>query len=371
MDLIEKRKNGLIALIDWCSFTLPPGVVDIDQVCKAFKLPEADIVEMPKGLNGYSKQRAIGDIRILYAGNSNMGIHVMMSGQGCRQFETYYTMSWRHLMAEVENYGGHYTRLDLAVDDIRYDGDPPHWFVRQLVRKVKRNECRSKFKSAIRMEGLDIGSGESTGDTLYCGSSASLIKMRAYEKDLERLKKRNMLEEGLTTWNRFEIECRDDRADTVAEMLIRGASAGAIALGVIGQYINFVDKIPNDENKARWPVSSWWQAFLDDVGKLRLAARAPDKTIDAKREWLERQMAPTMAQVLFAAGFDYADLVDFLEDGLERMTEAQWTQLEQYKTASAALSPEQRAMLKALKRKKRDADTSPLSDGPDNLQTDH
>lgn len=340
---MEPISNGLICLIDWCAFTIPQGTlspyaadkgkpIDVNMVAELLKLPDEDFIEMPRGLNGYSKQKACGDIRILYEGAANMGIHVLMSGQGCRQFETYYDMTWEQLFYRVREVGGHWTRLDLAVDDIRYKDEKPFWTVRQLVRKMKRNECRSKFKSGLRMESLNLGTGESTGDTLYAGSPQSLIKVRMYEKDLERVKKGMQLQEDLTTWNRLELEMRDDRADSVVDMLLKGMEAGEIALGVLAHYVDFVDRQRDDDNKARWPRTAWWEAYLNAAGKLRLARRAPDRTIDHKRDWIERQTLPTLAQVMFSYGaVDYEDVIQLLEDGLERMTEAQWAQLEEYR----------------------------------------
>lgn len=370
---MEPLKNGLITLIDWCAFTIPPDavadstgrLVTPDDVCELLKMPAGEWIEMPRGLNGYSKQRACGDIRILYAGQANMGIHVMMSGQGCRQFETYYELTWEQLMYRVREVGGKWARLDLAVDDIRYNGEKPYWSVRQLVRKIKRNECRSKFKTGLRLEGLNLGTGESTGDTLYAGSPQSMIKVRIYEKDCERVKAGMMLEDDLTAWNRLELELKDDRADSAVRFLLEGLQAGEIAVGILAHYVDMVDRQADDDNKARWPRSAFWQSYLDSIGKLRLAARAPDRTIDSKRAWLERQMAPTLSQVLYAGGsFDLDDIVALIEQGWERMTEAQWEQAERYRQELEKLTEEQREQLKQLRKKKK----SPSGNGGPNAK---
>jgi phage replication initiation protein len=361
---MELLSNGLITLIDWCAFTIPPDavaddsgrLVTPDDVCELLKMPGGDWVEMPRGLNGYSKQRACGDIKILYAGQANMGIHVMMTGQGCRQFETYYgELTWEQLFYRVKEVGGKFARIDLAVDDIRYNGDPPYWTVRQLVRKIKRNECRSKFKTGLRLEGLNLGTGESTGDTLYAGSPQSMIKIRIYEKDCERAKAGMMLEEDLTAWNRLELELKDDRAGAAVDWLQKGLNAGQIAVGVLAHYVDMVDKQADDDNKARWPRSKFWSEYLDAVAPLPLAPRAPDRTIDSKREWLERQMAPTLAQVMYAGGsFTLDDFVELIEQGWERMSEAQWSLADKYRNEIVKLSDAQQAELKRIRQKKKD-----------------
>jgi len=57
--------------------------------------------------------------RIYYDGREEMGCHVEMSGQGCRQYEANFTDSpWKDLFGVVLSEGGKFSRLDLAIDNV-------------------------------------------------------------------------------------------------------------------------------------------------------------------------------------------------------------------------------------------------------------
>lgn len=340
----------LRTLIDWLQFTIktvPANVIingeettlqrspELEDIYRLLDIPETEWREMPTGLYGYRKQMICGDIRILYEGRGDMGMHVQLSGQGCREFESFYDGDWFGLMARIAEARGVITRIDLACDEIRYDGEKPYFTVRQIVKKTKTGECRSKFRTAHRIEKIKIVDGSSDGNTIYFGSAQSDIQVRLYEKNFERVNAGKELEERLTTWNRFEIQLYDARAQMAMMKLLEGIPCGNLIMGILGNYLNFVDK-QEDSNKARWPICEWWTDYLQNVEKLRLALTAPDKTIDQKREWIDRQVNPTLAEVWYALGGpDMEYFVEMINDGLERMTEAQWLRAMEYRERMA------------------------------------
>lgn len=238
MSYVQSKDHELITLVDWLQFTIPFPFT-LEQVYELLKIPKDEFKDMPRGLYSYTKQKAAGDIRILYEGNSDMGIHIQLSGQGCRQYETYYEADWLALFGRIDAAGGKWARLDIAVDDIRYNDSPPYFRLRQLIAKVKRNECKSKFKTARRVETLEIGGGKSKGQTIYFGSSQSDIQVRAYEKDLERLNAGKELEQNLTAWNRVEIQMCDERAENAILAILTGFPPGEIAFGILSHYMDF------------------------------------------------------------------------------------------------------------------------------------
>ncbi|MDO3682096.1 replication initiation factor domain-containing protein [Paenibacillus ehimensis] len=331
---MDEREN-LISLVDWVQFTIPL-TSDLQVVYDLLGIPSEEWKDMPKGLFSYAKQKAAGGIKLLYepiSQNADMGIHILMSGQACREYETYFgRYNWEQLFNRVLVAGGHFTRLDLAVDEKRYHGEKPYFKIRTLVGKVKRNECRSKFRSARRIEKLNIGDGSSLGNTVYFGSPQSLIEIRAYEKNFERENAGKQVEEQLTTWNRVEIEMRDERAQMAVYAICSGMPSGQLVFGILSNYLNFVDRQQGDTNKARWPISKWWLNYLDGAKKLVLALQAPDKTIDQKQTWLVKQVIPTFAEVWYALGGPGADFFsEILTEGMDRMNEAQWQRAEQYR----------------------------------------
>lgn len=337
------QRDNLFCLIDWLQFTIP-YVKDLQIAYDMLGIPKEEFNDMPRGLHGYAKQKSCGNIRILYeAGRDEMGIHVQLSGQGCREYESYYNeFGWMMLLERIINgispdpelgaIKGRLTRLDVAVDEIRYNGDKPYWTVTQLIRKVKRDECKSKFKKAKRIEDMTIAGGKSNGQTVYFGSVQSDIKIRVYEKDQERENAGKEVDEAISTWNRLEIELNDERAQMAAYLLLSGKPTGSLIFGILEHYMDFLDRVKDDTNKSRWPRTKFWDLFLQDAQKVQLTNKPPDATIPRKQNWMMKQVLPTMAEVWWAVGSPGADhFVDMLEQGMERMTDAQWQRAQEYR----------------------------------------
>jgi len=66
---------------------------------------------------GYKLKLQFNGIGIYYDGSENMGVHVEMSGKGCRDYEAH-KQDWRQLIALIQLGHGHLTRLDIAIDTV-------------------------------------------------------------------------------------------------------------------------------------------------------------------------------------------------------------------------------------------------------------
>lgn len=330
MEQEEHPEQHLRSLIDWVQLTVKG--MTLPEVYDLIGISEHNFIELPRGLYFYAKQKICGDIRVLWEGTNgmDMGVHVQFSGQGCREYETYHDGDWVRLFGRVLDAGGHFTRLDLAVDEIRYNGDKPYFKVGTLIKKTLNGETRSKWKHLNRMQKIRIADGASMGDTGYFGSSLSDIQCRWYEKNKERENAGKTLEEELTTWNRGELQLSDDRAQDAAAALVNGVLLGDIFFRLIKNYITFTVK-QTDSNKGRWPVCQWWLDFLGGVEKLQLARQAPDRTIDQKKEWRDRQVVPSLAEIWVAEGSPGPEhFWHMIHEGLERMTDTQWARVEMH-----------------------------------------
>lgn len=322
------NREHFVFLVDWLQFTLKE--TPLKQVYDLIGIPESDFKDMPTGMYSYKSRKACGSIWIMYDGRHDMGIHIQMSGQGCREYESHYTVPWEVLFDRLQEANADYSRLDLSIDEFRYNNEKPTFTIRQLIRLAKQGRVRTKFKSGKRVESFNFGDGTSTGDTLYAGSPLSDVQMRFYEKNKERENEGKQLEEHLTTWNRTEIQLCDRRAHNAIQACLAGLIADHLINGILRNYINFCEK-SSDTNKARWPVAKFWLDFLGAAEKLRLAEKAPDKTIESKQRWLEKQVRPTFAEVWVAEGSPGEDwFIDLLNDGMERMSESQWLRAEMY-----------------------------------------
>lgn len=295
----------LRSLIDWVQVTLRT-VEDVHEAFEVLNVEKCKFIEMEQGLYGYKRHLKFGHISVLYEGGLNAGIHIQMSGQGCREYEAY--NDWNTFILKCFEKNANFTRLDIAVDEIRYNDDKPYFKVSTLVRKTEDNCVSSRFHSARHIRTIKITGGESAGHTVYFGSPASDLQIRFYEKDKERLAASKELEVNLTTWNRTEIQSRNERANAIALYLLNSYDLGYIVKGVLSNYINFLIK-GNCQNKARWKKCEWWTSFLNDTEKLKLTLIASDKTIEKTISWIDKQVSTSLAMLVLAYGSD-----DFLKD---------------------------------------------------------
>lgn len=317
------RVESLRACVDWVEATFMK-IFSWQDVVRVLGLNEHDFLEMERGLLGYKTQHRYGEIVILSDGKPNMGIHLIMSGQACREYEELIPGKWFDLFKQILLLGK-FTRLDYAIDDFA-----GYFTVRQLSRRIKQGLCRSKFKSTVRIEKIQIDDGKTNGETLYFGSAQSKIRVRFYDKYAERIAAGKDIEDGVEHWVRTEIQARDQRADAMAAFYLAGEKVGDIAAGVLRNYINFLDK-GTCSNKARWPVAKFWENFLGEMEKLRLTEVAPDRTIERSRKWIDTQVYKTIGMLFYAYESDLNWLVDVINRGLEDLTEKEFAIIDRYK----------------------------------------
>lgn len=323
-------RGGLRACVDWVQVTFK-NVLHLQKCFDILKMNSTDFKEVSYSYYGYKSHVVCGNISILFDGGVGMGFHIQMSGQGCREYEKLNLQNWQEFFMACFGYEGTFTRLDGAIDNICYNGDPPYFTPDKLYRKIKDGCVRSKFKKGKKVESFLIEDGTNLGETLYFGKEQSDMQVRIYEKDFERLGAGEELEEGLTSWIRTEIQCRRDRAQAVAIYIINDPDQlGDILAGILKNYLNFLIKNPNESNKARWKSCSWWRDFLGDVEPLKLTMIAPDKTIERSKTWINKQVAPTLGMLFMASGSDMDMIVDLLNDGMDRVTDQQIQMADEY-----------------------------------------
>lgn len=330
--VVHTSSNPLRACVDWVEATLKTENLQI--AFDLLNMKETDFILMDRGAMGYRRQLRAGNIIILADGNEGMGIHIVMSGQGCRQFEASYPYTWSKFFNDIFKKGeGHFTRLDAAIDDFK-----GYFTIRQIRGKVRRGECSSKFRGMKSIEKFLIKDGSTKGATCYFGSDKSDIKVRFYDKLQERKAQGLEIEEGLTVWNRTEIEMRDEKADAFAILLINSyinhlgqekKRIGQIIAGALKNYITFRKK-NGDSNKSRWDVCEWWIEFLGDVEKISLSEQAPDRTLEQTKKWFEKQTPRTMAKLYLALGSDMNYLENLIRSGITKLSEFDIQQVDSY-----------------------------------------
>lgn len=299
------QNTKLTSLLDWLSFTLP--VEEVQIISDFLKIPITDFVKMPHGAHGYRSQITSGNIAILSDGSPGMGCHVVMSGQGCRQYEAMQGNDWSDLVKRVREQQGHFTRIDLALDD-----KAGLLSMRQIQEAIDKRHIVSRFKSGrtISEHKFSGEAGTSAGQTIYLGSPQSQMQVRIYDKAQEQGAEGH--------WIRVELECRKERAEVMAQYIQSGEYLGYLAAATLNNYIHFVEPA-EDTNKARWPLAQWWSTFLGNVEKLKLTIAKGVKTIEQTKEWFRRQIGPTYAMIMKAEGGCYDFFDEVLREGAQRL----------------------------------------------------
>jgi len=309
---------GLKSLLDWVSFTIPDSDIQsgpeeikvplVQTVSELIRIPLTDFVQMPSGAMGYRSRLQCGNISILSNGSPGMGCHIVMTGQGCRQYECLHGDDWKNMFKRVFAREGHFARIDVALDD--YDGMLSLPLIRE---KIDNRQVISRFKIAREITEYNL-SGEpnsNKGETIYLGSPQSRIKIRFYDKAKQQ--KVDYL------WTRAEIECHNDRALIVAGFITNDVPLGNLVAGVLRNYVNFLEPDVTDTNKSRWPVAQWWADYLGDVEKLSLTIKKEAKTIEDVNNWLEHQVSTSLALMHKYHNDSYDFLGDLIIIGRKRL----------------------------------------------------
>jgi Putative phage replication protein RstA len=267
-----------------------------------------------------------GNIKVYTSDREDMGVHCELSGNACREYEFFFNNNWVDLIKRIKENRGHFSRIDLAIDD--FDGI---FTLDQIEQKVQNSEIVSYFKKGRILTEYNLTAQDNLGQTIYFGSPQSRIRVRMYDKAIEQLikeqssreadaikeesklkvtakqrklnkqiREENYRQERLNNtqiWNRTEIQSRDERADSIALYIMTGLDLGPVLFGILKNYLNFVDPSTTDKNKSRWPISEFWQKFLGQVEKLQLTTEKIQRTIKRIKDWVIRQVAPSLALI--------------------------------------------------------------------------
>lgn len=316
----------LKAIFDWIEFTIHHHTTK-HIINDILELNDKDFMDIRKGKHGYEKQKLWnqGGIFILYnveEEDSSQGIHIIITGNGCRQYEE--KKNLRDLIVritEVQKYK--FTRIDIAIDDIK--GDTINF--EKFEKESNAGNISSLWYKFSVINEKRIADGEGIGRTIYYGSKKSAIFMRVYDKHLEQKKKQKNKEEipelikDNVNWTRMEIVFRDKRAELAAAFILGSDDIGKLIRGVLKQYIRFLKRpkqITNNKKRV-WETARWWEKLIGDVDKIKLTIKPAEKTIEDMKKWIEKQISPTIAAITTANEGDMGWLIDLIVKGGTRL----------------------------------------------------
>lgn len=308
-------------LIDWLSFTCKLG--NPLEVIELAGLGSLDFSETERGRYGYDLGYTVdGLINVFYsAKRSDMGVHVEMTGQGVRKYETLMELqgvTWAQVFEHLRSFAT-FSRIDLALDE--YEGLVSF---DDIIEKIERGEHVGRCRSFKVISGRD-SYGQHTGTTIYMGSNKSDIMLRVYEKNFERQQKGYEVETPI--WNRWELVLKHEKAnDFVARYLEDGYSFGGLFKGILTDLIRFVEP-GEDTNKSRWLPCSWWSDFLERTAPIQLKGKEYQPSLAKTLNWVENSTVTAIKGLSAIAEKENIDFLQILansgsynQERLEKMT---------------------------------------------------
>lgn len=301
--------SGLEVLLDWVEFTIKNLSLE-DVFLQVLKLNIADFTNLERGRYGYTECKQLGNISVLHNGKKEMGIHVILSGKGCREYESKENLL--KLISRLDFVDGKMTRLDIAIDDkqniIPFD---------KILQDVKEGNIVSKWKKSVEIIERELKTGQITGKTINFGSRTSEILLRIYDKTKEQVKKQEK-ENPMANWVRMELELKKTKAFKMQKILLETEYIGEIVSAILNNYIRFVVK-GKDKNKSRWSIAPYWENILITTKKLSLAIKPAERTTEDVKNWIVKQVTPSLALCLLDNGGDIGELLYLIGEGRKRL----------------------------------------------------
>ncbi|MDG4983917.1 replication initiation factor domain-containing protein [Lactococcus lactis] len=311
--LFSFQKNlsfQLEVCFDWMSVRFKTTNTS-DVILNVLKLPVDTFFEDDYALYGYDSMRSWGNIHILSSTNQDLGTLIIMSGQGCRQYEEYlmeelkkeewydffnrcflYEEKWKIASdgKEIPRFLK-FTRLDLALDE-KYDKGF-NYDLWTLLKKIHRG-CVKTNKHEIRNVGTFLPRDNlSSGMSIYFGGKSANPLLRFYEKDYERASALGVsveyVNKVLGFKNRYEIKITDDLAmDFIKRYIKEYFDIGEEAV----KFINGSVKV--FEDPAHQSLDTDWYSLVGATAKYKYSPPPKEKALAINKKWTEDNVLPTI-----------------------------------------------------------------------------
>lgn len=289
--------NELQVIIDWLQFTITkPDINYFKTIIHILELNVNDFITLKHGKLGYKTQLFNSNISVLYDGAPNMGVHVIISGQGCRYYESQNDLI--KLVERINKNEGQVTRIDIAIDDMT----GKYIQFGRIKNDIIKGNLVSKWKESTEYIRRLNKTAAVVGHTVELGSRSSQIYFRMYDKALQQ-KMPDII------WNRIELEIKKKYAQQV-QRLLSSKNVGQLASQILNNYLRIVQPSKTDTNKSRWQTKKYWTNLIQTTEKQKLTVQAEEKTIDDTKAWIIKQVAPSLSLIMIN---DHGN-IDFIQN---------------------------------------------------------
>jgi len=324
-----------VVSVDWfsCTWPIPDGEA-VDWHVENLLLQLAYLIDDQEPLDygkfGYSRIIRLNGSALLMFNpeRSDMGVHLEIPASGFRSFLGPEDTVESLIDLLVNQLGGRPTRIDVAYDDYAGLLD-----IEAIDEYFARGAFVCRWRTGRREYEFRCSDQEPRGRIVRLGKRQSEAYGRIYDKRLEQVAKGKTVEHEY--WHRVEIEFKGAKAPAVAQLVLREDAPEQLR-GLLYGYLDFKEVDAEDSNKRRWPTSSWWLTFLDNVGKVHLCLPKPSESVEKTGEWLEAQIAPSIALMAVAMGAGdvaagMAYIRELVDDGIARFRKRHERMLLEYR----------------------------------------
>lgn len=304
------------ALIHWMRFTLPLGreIAGLPESGASLALRVYEQLtgaagetapHIGYGYSGYSDGvRLPGDGAWICWNPSrpDMGVCVNLPGETLPllPFDPKSLIAWAYSM------GGHFTRLDVAVDT-----DQVH--ISDVRAAVERGDLVSRSQTQEY-----YGNFKTDAFTIYVGSRMSERFVRIYNKAAEQKV------EGDVTWTRCEVEFKSEQAELAARYILADVDLRSLVFSAV----DFRDRRA-DSNVKRCPQLTWWTLWIGSVDRVSFAvAKSLTDSVAKVYTWIQKQVAPSLSFLNEFFGGDSPWLDKICDAGRPRIPEHRWRLLD-------------------------------------------
>lgn len=266
------------------------------RVAEAFKVKP---VALPRGGLGYERSYIVAGSARVYWSPGRADVHVSLPGEACERLALVDLVEMALEMGLEPN-----SRLDVAWD---ITGLTPGTFEDAFrAGDVVTRIHREVNPETGRLRGVERRSNHQ-GDTVYLGSRSSERFVRIYDR------------RGPT---RLEMEWKGKRALALwhALLAVPEDQLSRTAFAELRAFLDFRDRSASVRPDS-CPLLDWWAVVVDGAGRSSVVISREARTLENVREWVVRQVAPSLAMLHDAArgaGDWTAFVLGALWDGRER-----------------------------------------------------
>ena len=278
-----------------------------------FGVPRTKVLfDVDRPQYGYEHCYSFNNIKIFDSPTRpEMGVHIQLSGQGCRELEEL-GIEYYELFEKLVPFKPHFTRIDVSFDD--FTGK--YWTLSKISKHLKNKEVVTNFKTCYKQTKYNISDYTNIGYSIQFGSRGSDVEFTFYDKIKERKNNNPDLDlSKIDNWNRFECRFRNEYASKIianylyhygesisdVDINLMCDSFESYIIGVVSGFISF--KINNGtelKNRYRWSNATWWNNFIKDSEKIKLKKQPVTYSLIKTKAWLDRSVSRSNFNVLLA-----------------------------------------------------------------------